>query len=256
MTLLLVSGAGNRFAVADSFRHAPEANPARLSASLAGRVDGLLLLDPAENGIRMTLYNADGSRAEACGNGLRCVAAIAVEQEYVRGPNVLVHTDAGPRWVEVEVKGGVAASATADMGALNLGQPFSFELEGHHLQVFPVHVGNPHAVAFVETVDDTPLGVIGPVLERHARFPHRANVEIASLAPDGGVEARVWERGVGVTPACGTGACAVAVASSMGLGLRSPVRVDMPGGSLFVSWTSLESIRLQGPVQREGTIEP
>lgn len=254
MTLHLVSGAGNRFAIADGFGGSLDQPPGDLAGQLAGRVDGLLLMDPAPGGIRMTLYNCDGSRAEACGNGLRCVAALAVGAGYVAGPEVLVQTDAGPRRVTV-AEGG--EQATAEMGPAVLGTAFDFEHEGLRLEVLPVHLGNPHAVALVHNAQEAPLGVVGPALERHPRFPGRTNVELFSPDPDGlGVQARVWERGVGETLSCGTGACAVACAASKWLGLGSPIEVAMPGGGLRVEWTTFDALALTGAIRHDGRIEP
>ena len=254
--LILVSAAGNRFALADGFRGGPPRDPAALARRLAGRVDGLLLLDPAPGGVRMTLYNADGSRAEACGNGLRCIAAVAVEEGHCDGPALLVATDAGTRRVEVELARGRVARAAAEMGPVELGKPFALELEGLALEIHPARVGNPHAVVFVPDAASAPLGVIGPAVERHPRFPERANVEVVSRAPEGGLAVRVWERGVGETAACGTGACAAACVAAERLGLAPPIEVRMPGGLLLVDWSDLESVTLAGPVQREGTIQP
>lgn len=254
--LFLVSAAGNRFALADGFRGGPPGDPGALARKLAGRVDGLLLLDPAPGGVRMTLYNADGGRAEACGNGLRCIAAVAVEEGHCAGPALLVATDAGTRRVEVELARGRVERAVAEMGPVELGPPFALELEGLALEVHPARVGNPHAVIFVPDAEAAPLGVIGPFVERHPRFPGRTNVEVVSRAAAGGLAARVWERGVGETAACGTGACAAACVAAAHLGLAPPIDVRMPGGLLCVAWTDLSSVTLAGPVQREGTIRP
>jgi diaminopimelate epimerase len=252
----LVSAAGNRFALADGFRAPPPGDPAAVARRLAGRVDGLLLLDPAPGGVRMTLYNADGSRAEACGNGLRCIAAVAVEEGHCEPPALMVVTDAGTRRVEVELERGRVARAAAEMGPVELGTPFAFALEGLALEIHPARVGNPHAVIFVPDAESAPLGVIGPAVERHPRFPERANVEVVSRAGGAGIAVRVWERGVGETAACGTGACAAACVSAARLGLAPPIDVRMPGGLLRVAWTDLQGVTLAGPVQREGTIEP
>jgi len=254
--LFLVSAAGNRFALADAYQGGPPADPAALARRLAGRVDGLLLLEPAPGGVRMTLYNADGSRAEACGNGLRCIAAVAVEEGHCPGPALLVATDAGTRRVEVELARGRVARAAAEMGPVELGKPFALELEGLALEIHPARVGNPHAVIFVPDAEAAPLDIIGPAVERHPRFPERTNVEVVSRAPGGGLVARVWERGVGETAACGTGACAAACVAAARLGLAPPIDVRMPGGLLRVAWADLMSVTLAGAVQREGTIEP
>ena len=163
---------------------------------------------------------------------------------------------AGTRRVEVLLERGRVARAAAEMGPVELGTPFAFALEGLAREVHPARVGNPHAGVFVPDAASAPLGLIGPAVERHPRFPERANVEVVSRAPEGGLAVRVWERGVGETAACGTGACAAACVAAERLGLAPPIEVRMPGGLLLVDWSDLESVTLAGPVQREGTIQP
>jgi diaminopimelate epimerase len=274
---VLIEAAGNRFALADGFAEPPPDDAAGIARALAGRVDGLLLLDPPSgNGpvavgaegelavrTRMTLYNADGSRAEACGNGLRCIAAIAVEEGHVPAAPFAIETDAGPRSMEVEVEHGRVVRARAGMGPIALGEPFVFEHAGTAHDVYPADAGNPHAVVFVADVAATDLEDLGPALEHHQRFPHRTNVEIANrvnpspglgLIGFAGIDVRVWERGVGETAACGTGACAAACVAAARLGLAPPIDVRMPGGLLQVSWSDLGSVHLAGPVRRLGII--
>ncbi len=253
-SLELVSAAGNRFALADAIAGAAPSDPAALARRLAGQVDGLLLLGRAPGGVRMTLYNADGSRAEACGNGLRCIAAVAVEEGHARGPTLLVTTDAGARRVEVERHGARVVRAAAEMGAVELGAAFELSCSGQSLTVHPARVGNPHAVIFVDDVRRTPLAELGPAVERHERFPERTNVELVSRAAAGALDVRVWERGVGETQACGTGACAAAAVAARRFGLKPPISVRMPGGELSVRWETLASVTLVGPVEREGLL--
>jgi len=269
---LLVEAAGNRFALADGFALPPPDDPAAVARALAGRVDGLLLLEmpsadakPAETPrgalpalARMILYNADGSRAEACGNGLRCIAAIAVEEGHVEPATFAIETDAGPRSMEVWQEQGRVVRARGGMGALTLGEPFRFEHAGAEHEVHPADAGNPHAVVFVDDVANADLASIGAALEHHPRFPNRTNVELARVVaaePDRAtLEVRVWERGVGETGACGTGACAAAVVAAARRDLPPPIDVRMPGGVLCVGWTDLASVHLEGPVRRLGTI--
>ena len=260
--LWLVSAAGNRFALADLCDPGADlaVEPARLARSLAGRVDGLLLLEAAPAGeVVMTLYNADGGRAEACGNGLRCIAAVAMDHGRASGSGVRVHTDAGPRWVEVERSPqGRIEAACAEMGPVVLAEAFPLDHAGRAFEVYPVSVGNPHAVVRVAAADlEGPLlSSIGPALEVHPRFPQGTNVELIVPHARSGLTARVWERGVGETAACGTGACAAArVASHLDEGAGSPLAVELPGGTLEVRWTSWERVQLRGPVLREGRIQ-
>ncbi|MEM7307108.1 MAG: diaminopimelate epimerase [Planctomycetota bacterium] len=254
--LLLVSAAGNRFAVADGFRGASPDEPAAAACALAGRVDGLLLLDRADAGaIRMTLYNADGGRAEACGNGLRCLAAIAVEEGYVPAGEVAVETDAGLRSVSTELRGGAATEATAAMGPIRLGRAFELEHDGRRLEVQPVDAGNPHAVVWLPAPDAVRLDRLGPAVAGCGRFPAGVNVEVAAPPTEGGpIAARVFERGVGETRSCGTGARATAQAAAERFGSPSPLPIAMPGGVLTILWSGWNDVYLRGPVQREGTI--
>jgi diaminopimelate epimerase len=265
---VLIEGAGNRFALADGFAEPPPEDPAEVARALAGRVDGLLLLDPPTPGAapargargelvaraRMTLYNTDGSRPEACGNGLRCIAAVAVEEGHVPPQPFAIETDAGPCAMEVTCENGHVVRARAGIGAVRLGEPFTIEHAGVEHEVHPADVGNPHAVVFVPAVASAPLAELGPAVAGHPRLPHGANVEVASPIGAALLDVRVWERGVGETGACGTGACAAAVVAAVRRDLAPPIDVRMPGGVLRVSWSDIGEVLLEGPVRRLGMI--
>jgi len=234
---------GNRFALFDAIEHEP---PADLPA-LARRVcraehvplDDLLVVARSERGadVRMIVYNADGGRPESCGNGLRCVAKLARERGHVRSDELRIETDAGVRRVVVVREGERVRWAEAALGVPRvLALDERLLVDGRELACATVSLGNPHCVLFVDEVDDLEglaLERLGPLIERHPRFPERTNAEFV-VARGRGLAMRVWERGVGETASCGTGAAAVAaVALATGRG-RSPLAIETRGGTLSV----------------------
>ena len=243
-------GLGNDFVILDARDGALEVDES-LARALADRrtgigCDQLILLEPSEDAdIRMRIWNPDGSEVEACGNATRCVAT-------------LIGGDS-----RIETKGGIlAASATAGAATIDMGEPrfgwdaipLAYAMDSAAIPVgwdgledgFAVRVGNPHIVFFVDDADAVALESLGPEIERDPLFPERINVNVASLA-DGGIRLRVWERGAGLTQACGTGACATAVAAISRKLVSSPVEVRLPGGSLTIDWQPGGSIRMSGP---------
>lgn len=226
--------------------------------------DGLILVKPlAEGRVEMRLFNADGSEAEVCGNGLRCVARFAVERGLVPGDCLQVITGSGMRQVIVIKENGAVRAARVNMGSprfhpreIPLSGEFGqepvlehpLEVKGYELRVGFVSMGNPHAVHFFdEPLEVFPLDLIGPAVEHHPLFPNRTNFEIARQISEEDFEVRVWERGVGETLACGSGACAVAaVAQAMGRA-RERVNIHLKGGMLTV-WKEGHELWLEGPV--------
>jgi diaminopimelate epimerase len=203
--------------------------------------DGLLLLLPPDDraDCRMVLFNADGGRAEMSGNGMRCLAWVAVREGIGDGKRLVVDTDGGRRVVDVECDAnGDVVSAIVDMGSITFGAP---QPEGD-----TANVGNPHLVLFVDDVESAPVTTDGPRLEHDERFPDRTNVEFVKVTAPDELTMRVWERGVGETLSCGTGACAaVAVAHRRGL-VGERVIVNVVGGQLVVELG--DTARLGGPV--------
>ncbi len=254
--LLVIAATGNRFALVDGFVGPAPSEPSTLAMKLGDddelAIDGLLQLLPPEAGgdCRMLIHNVDGTRAEMCGNGLRCVARVAVERGHVPGPSLVVETDAGPRTVEVVKPHAVDGAALV---RASLGVPVVSDLacrlvvrEGE-VEAALVSLGNPHCVLFVPDVLTTPVGSIGRQLERHAHFPERTNVEFVDVRP-GELAVRIWERGVGETGSCGTGVAAAVVAAIAQGRTRSPVRVHTRGGSLVVTWDGRGEVALEGEV--------
>ena len=236
--------------------------------------DGIILVaDSRDADLRMRMFNPDGSEAEACGNGLRCFVKYAVDHGLVTVPEFAVETGCGVRHVRVSaVSHNRVTEAQVGMGApcfspdeipvsvAGLEQPilalklFAFD---RTIPVSLVSMGNPHAVAFLEeSVGEFPLGSVGPAMEHHEVFPARINFEIARVLGRHDIEARVWERGAGETLACGSGACAIAVAAQL-LGHCDPgVHVHLPGGVLTITWQGPgHEVLLRGPVQQVFTGE-
>jgi diaminopimelate epimerase len=206
--------------------------------------DGILVPAPSETlDLRMIYLNSDGSEAEMCGNGIRCLARYARDYELVDGSDMTIQTLAGPKKVSVFEDG----SSRVDMGPPELDSKLSFA--GHTL--YRVSMGNPHAVAFLdsgEAVEELDLREIGPRIEHDPAFPRGTNVEFVHDRGDHALRMRIWERGAGETLASGTGSCAVAVAA-MHLGLSSsPVKVELDGGAVHVEWTGgAEPVYMTGP---------
>jgi diaminopimelate epimerase len=243
-------GLGNDFVVFDA-RDEPLAIDAASARAIADRKTGigcdqLILLEASDAAdVRMRIWNADGGEVEACGNAARCVALLL-------GGEKTIETQGG-------VIGGSANgdSATIDMGEPRFGWeeiPLAYAVDTSAMPVgweglntpFAVNVGNPHVVFFVDDADKVDLARLGPLIESDPLFPDRVNVNVASMEGNA-IKLRVWERGVGLTLACGTGACATAVAAiSRGLADRS-VEVRLPGGALAIEWERGSSIRMSGP---------
>jgi diaminopimelate epimerase len=257
-------GLGNDFLVVDDREAQPVDWPA-----LARRVcvrhtgvgaDGIMLIQTSDRAdLRMRLFNADGSEAQMCGNGVRCVAEY-VAVHGISGDHVVWETGGGPVVTDRLGEGLVTvdmgpprfspAAIPADFPGLDevIDQPL--QVGGLNLRVTCVSMGNPHCVTVVDDVDAFPLGQVGPLVEHHAVFPQRTNFEIVQVLSRTRVRQRTFERGVGETNACGTGAAAVGVAMQR-LGLSdSPVTVELRGGPLHIAWAPGQPVRMTGPAQR------
>ncbi|MEB3195649.1 MAG: diaminopimelate epimerase [Candidatus Sericytochromatia bacterium] len=221
--------------------------------------DGILLLSSAESPERrMRVINADGSEPEMCGNGLRCAVRWWFDQGSLPSDTlVTVQTGAGPREAvcqgdgQVRLAMGQPGWRRADIPMLGpaaeecRGEPVT--LEGQTLPMTAVSMGNPHAVLLVPDAQLVPLSRWGPLLERDPRFPQRTNVEFISVINPAEIRMQVWERGVGATMACGTGACAAAVVVAREGLVNRQVAVHLPGGTLHVTWAEDDAVWLTGP---------
>ena len=230
--------------------------------------DGILLIrDSDVADCRMQIYNPDGSEAEACGNGIRMFSKYVVEQGVVSAPEdrLVVQTLGAVGKIELSRSNGSVSSVRASMGPARLRpsqvpvaledgpdvvKDYPLELGDRTVPVTCVSMGNPHAVHFTDIpVDKFPLSDVGPRVENHPFFPARVNFEIVNIIDRTHVRSRVWERGVGETLACGTGACAIAVASRLHGLTDSPVNVQLPGGSLVIEWDGKGDVFLSGPAE-------
>ena len=194
-------------------------DPAALSVKLSDRhfgigSDGIIIISPsAVADFKMRIFNADGSEAKMCGNGIRCVGKYVYDKGYTEKTDLSVETLSGIRTLRLTVAQGKAVAATVDMGTVTVEEAEIFEVSGQHVSALPVSVGNPHAVIFVSDVSAAPVDTVGPALEHHAFFPEGVNVEFVEVTGPTSLRMRVWERGSGITMACGTGACASAAAA-------------------------------------------
>jgi len=221
--------------------------------------DGIILAMPSRKAaIRMRMFNPDGSEAEACGNGTRCLVRYAIDRGLIEAKEITIETMGGLR----------KARTVGKMIQVDMGEPifkaelipvklnrdavidYPLTIAGRKLSLTCLSMGNPHAVAFIdEPVDKFPLEVIGPNVENHSFFPKRVNFEIANVTDKGGIRARVWERGAGETLSCGTGACAIAVAARLHKFCGGKVNVVLPGGTLTIDWNGNGEVKLTGPAE-------
>lgn len=267
MRFTKMHGAGNDYVYVNCFRETLPMPPNELSKIISDRhfgigADGLILIGPSEVAdARMRMFNADGSESEMCGNGLRCVAKYVYDHHIAHKPTLKIETGRGVLTVELETAHGKVQRVTVDMGEPILasaqipttlpGDPpkdVPLEVEGMTLTVTCVSMGNPHCVTFVEDITDALVLGIGPKVERHPAFPRRVNVEFVRLHSPREATMRVWERGSGETLACGTGACAVAVAGVLTGRLDRKVRIHLLGGDLDLHWSETTGhVLMTGP---------
>jgi diaminopimelate epimerase len=269
-------GTANDFVFVDA-RDGFPGDPALLAPRLCDRhrgigADGLILLRRAtapEAACRMEIVNADGSRAEMCGNGIRGFAKFVHDHGLVRTNPLRVETDAGVKTLHHELVGGRVARVTVDMGipvwdgrqipvdrdGVVIEHPL--DVGGRSYAVTCVSMGNPHCVVFLDEVASLPLAEVGPRFEHHAFFPRRTNTEFVRVAGADRLEMRVWERGAGETMACGTGACAAAVAAARTGRSGRRVVVSLPGGDLEIDLRPDEHVLMSGDAVEvfEGRIE-
>jgi len=236
---------------------APPEDAAALSVRLSDRhfgpgADGMIFIGPSDRAdFRMRIFNADGSEAQMCGNGIRCVGKYVFEKGYTDKTRLTIETNAGLRTLELQLAGGKVASVTVDMGRAAVSPERTLALPGGALICTPVDVGNPHAVTFVDDVSAVALETLGPQVEHHPAFPGGVNAEFVQALDPHTLRMRVWERGSGVTLACGTGACAsAAAAAAKGLcDMGAPISVVLDGGTLEIHVAADGSIRMTGPAE-------
>lgn len=254
MKFTKMEGIGNDYVYVNCFKEQIE-NPAELARKVSDRhfgigSDGLIMVNPSKVAdCEMEMYNADGSRSEMCGNGIRCVGKFAYDYGIVDKTSISVETLAGIKYLDLHVEDGKVTSVRVDMGEPILAPadiPILAEgervideailVDGKEYRMTGVSMGNPHDVVYIEDVKGLEIEKIGPKFECHERFPKRINTEFVRVLDEETVEMRVWERGSGETMACGTGACAVAVSSILNGYTKRAVTVKLLGGDLFIEW--------------------
>jgi diaminopimelate epimerase len=259
-------GTGNDFVLIDDREERsldwPELSRRVCDSHFGVGADGVLLVRSSTRAdFRMVMLNPDGSEAEMCGNGIRCFAKYLYDSGDLRGTSVSVETGAGVKELELVVENGVARRVIVDMGAPTfLARSIPIAVEGPEVKDYPLQVsgqelllngvsmGNPHAIHFSDDdIDDFPLESVGPLVEHDRLFPRRVNFEIARVHDAGHVDVRVWERGAGITLACGTGACAVFAAARRKGVVAERAVLALPGGHLEMREGANEHIYMTGP---------
>ncbi|MGL4851417.1 MAG: diaminopimelate epimerase [Phocaeicola sp.] len=268
-------GGGNDYIYIDSkefpIEH-PEQKSIEWSAFHTGiGSDGLVLIGPSEKGdFSMRIFNADGSEAMMCGNATRCIAKFVYEKGLTSKTEIALDTLSGIKILKLRVEEGIVEEVTVDMGEPILKNPKqiatesgemlakSLQVEGVEYTGTFVSMGNPHLVIFVDDIKSVNLPEIGPKIENHPLFPERVNVEFVQVLPDASLRMRVWERGSGITMACGTGACATAVAAALNQKAGRETVIRMDGGDLTIDWSETDNhVYMTGPATKvfEGEIE-
>lgn len=263
MKFTKMHGIGNDYVYVNCFKETVE-NPVETAKFVSDRhfgigSDGLILIKPSEVAdCEMDMYNADGSRGKMCGNGIRCVAKYAYDYGITDKTSISVATGSGIKYLDLTIKDGKVALVKVDMGApiLQAAQiptavsalktsgltdesqivGAEIEADGSIYQITCVSMGNPHGIVCVDDVDNLEIEKIGPHFEHHPAFPDRVNTEFIRVIDRQTVQMRVWERGSGETWACGTGACAVAVACILNGWTEDEVTVKLRGGNLKIQW--------------------
>ena len=271
MEFTKMQGLGNDYVYVNCLRETIK-NPAEVSKFVSDRhfgigSDGLIMICPSKVAdFEMQMYNADGSRGEMCGNGIRCVAKYVYDYGLNDKTSISVETLGGIKYLDLTVEDGKVSLVKVDMGSPRLAPSqipivpenpedtriidAPLEVEGKTYYMTGVSMGNPHTVVYVDDVKGLDLLKIGPSFENHKRFPERINTEFAHVLDRKTVEMRVWERGSGETLACGTGACAVAVASILNGLTEDRVTVKLLGGDLLIEWDKeADKVYMTGPAK-------
>ncbi|BFL48469.1 diaminopimelate epimerase [Lactonifactor longoviformis] len=266
MRFTKMHGIGNDYVYVNCLEEKVE-DPGRVAKLVSDRhfgigSDGLILIKPSKNAdFEMDMYNADGSRGAMCGNGIRCVAKYVYDYGLTQKTNISIDTKSGVKYLELTIDNGKVSLVKVNMGKPILKasqipihsdreqvirQPI--DVEGREYYITGVSMGNPHAVVYMDDIKNLEIERIGPAFEHHPAFPDRINTEFVHVLDRSTVEMRVWERGSGETLACGTGACAVAVASIVNSYTDGEVTVKLLGGDLRVFWDRKEDlVYMTGP---------
>lgn len=268
MKFTKMQGIGNDYVYVNCFEETVK-DPAAVARYVSDRhfgigSDGLILIKPSDIAdCEMDMYNLDGSQGAMCGNGIRCVAKYVYDYGIVKKENISVSTKSGIKYLDLTIRNGKVALVRVNMGSpvLTASQipvvssteemiNAPLKVNGETYYITAVSMGNPHAIVYMTDVDHLDIGEIGPYFENHMAFPDRVNTEFVEVLDDHTLKMRVWERGSGETLACGTGACAVAVASILNghVDGEKPVTVKLLGGDLEIFWDRQENlVYMTGP---------
>lgn len=265
ITFTKMHGLGNDYLFIDTAKY-PIADPAELSRRMSHRhlgvgSDGIILVMPGESSeFRMRIFNADGSEAETCGNGIRCFAKYVYERGMTDKKEFVIETLAGPNRVVLSVEAGRVATVRSNMGTPRFerkeipmlgpdGRVMEEELQlnDRTVRITCANIGNPHAVVFVDDATAVPLAEIGPQIENHPKFPQRTNVEFVTVIDRSNIVMRIWERGSGITMASGSGSCGSALASMITDRVDRRVNVHLVYGILAIEWAEDGFVYQQGP---------
>lgn len=254
MKFTKMHGCGNDYVYVNCFKEQVD-DPSKLAVQVSDRhfgigSDGLILICPSEQAdFRMRMFNADGSEGKMCGNGVRCIAKYVYDYGLTDKTRISIETKGGIKYLDLQVENGKVKTVKVDMGEpiLNTKEiPVEWQKEkmigekvkinGREYEMTCVSMGNPHAVVWVDDTASLPLEKIGPIFEKHAMFPERVNTEFVQILNKKEVNMRVWERGSGETLACGTGACATAVACILNGKTEEKVIIHLLGGDLKIEY--------------------
>jgi diaminopimelate epimerase len=242
------------------------ADPAELSRKMSHRhlgagSDGIILVMPGDDApFKMSMFNADGSEAETCGNGIRCFAKYVVERRMIQASEFVIETLAGPNAVTLQMEGNTVVSVRSNMGKPRfergeipmegpegrvLEEPL--QLDDRTVEVTCANIGNPHAVVFVDDATEIDLTLLGPKIENHPKFIQRTNVEFVNVIDRDNIVMRIWERGSGITMASGSGSCGAALAAIITDRIERRVQVHLVHGALTIEWADDGCVYQEGP---------
>lgn len=262
-------GIGNDFIIVNSLVAPEEHDWQALAVKMCDRnfgigADGLILVLPSDVAdYRMRIINSDGSEPEMCGNGIRCFVRYLLDNGLAITP-ISIETLAGIKAVDIILEDAIEAKFRVNMGqpqlntadipvrGYGIGNVISqpLDVDGEIYNITCVSMGNPHCIIFTDCVDNVPLAQVGSKIEKHSAFPKKTNVEFVQILPNGSICIRVWERGAGITLACGTGACASVVASVLNnLIEQKPTTAHLPGGDLIIDWSESGDVYMTGLAQ-------
>ena len=254
MKFTKMHGLGNDYLYV--YGEVPE-NIAGLSIKLSERhfgagSDGMIYISPSDIAdFKMRIFNADGSEAKMCGNGIRCVGKYVYDKGYTDKKKLTIETLSGIKTLDLQIVGGKVKTVAVDMGKAEVSENMTLSIDGEDVTCTPVSVGNPHAVIFVSKIDDAPLTTLGPKMEHNPAFPDGVNNEFVEVIDANTLRMRVWERGSGVTMACGTGACA-STAAAIKNGFCSfdeDISVILDGGTLKIRLSPDYTVTMTGPAE-------